>query len=95
MKTILFYWSKGAETRVRILKRIHECSVKGEACYLNTLAVSLKLSHVGIKKHLDLLIDENYVRVLNPGGKPGFLELTRKGLEVLNEFSNKVAQDKK
>jgi predicted transcriptional regulator len=92
MKTILFYWSKGAETRVRILKSIHECGVKGEACYLNTIAVSLKLSHVGIKKHLDLLVDEGYVRVINPGGKPVFLELTRKGLDVLNEFSGKTGK---
>jgi predicted ArsR family transcriptional regulator len=95
MKTILFYWSKGAETRVRILKSIHECSVKGDACYLNTIAVSLKLSHVGIKKHLDLLVDEGYVRVLNPGGKPVFLELTHKGLDVLNEFSSKSGPAKK
>ncbi len=95
MKTILFYWSKGADTRVRILKKIGGCSAKGEGCYLNTIAASLGLSHVGIKKHLDLLIEEGYVRVINPGGKPVFLELSRKGLEVLDEFSHKAASAKK
>jgi len=89
MKTILFYWSKGADTRVKILKSIRNCSVKGKGCYLNTIADSLHLSHVGIKKHLDLLIEEGYVKVLNPGGKPGYLELTPKGRDVLNEFSEK------
>lgn len=91
MKTILFYWSKGADTRVRILKKIGECNAKGEGCYLNTIAAFLKLSHVGIKKHLGLMVEEGYIRLVNPGGKPVFLELTHKGLEVLEEFSHKPA----
>ena len=90
MKTILFYWSKGAETRVRMLKNIHSCSERKEACYLNSVAAALKLSHVGVKKHLDLLIEEGYIKVINPGGKPGFLELTPKGRDVLDEFSQKA-----
>lgn len=89
MKTILFYWSKGAETRVRILKEICGCATKGEPCYLNTIAAKMEISHVGIKKHLDLLLEEGYVRIINPGGKPGFLELTHKGEEVLAEFSKR------
>jgi predicted transcriptional regulator len=95
MKTILFYWSRGADTRVRILKEIGRCSAKGEGCYLNTLATSLKLSHVGIKKHVDLMVDEGYIRLVNPGGKPVFLELTHKGLEVLDEFSQKSVSGKR
>jgi predicted ArsR family transcriptional regulator len=95
MKTILFYWSRGADTRVRILKKIGSCSAKGQGCYLNTIAASLKLSHVGIKKHLDLLVEEGYVKAVNPGGKPVFLELTHRGRDVLGEFSQKAAAGKK
>lgn len=80
---------------MRILKEIGRCSAKGEGCYLNIIATSMKLSHVGIKKHLDLLIDEGYVRVMNPGGKPIFLELTHKGLDVLGEFFQKSVPGKK
>jgi predicted ArsR family transcriptional regulator len=80
---------------VKILKKIGQCSAKGEGCYLNTIAASLKLSHVGIKKHLDLLTEEGYVRLINPGGKPVFLELTHKGREVLSEFTPKSASGKK
>jgi predicted ArsR family transcriptional regulator len=87
MKTILFYWSKGSDTRRKIIRLIAECERQGEACYLNILADKLKLSHVAIKKHMDLLLEEGYVRVLNPGGKPVYLVLTEKGINVLKEFS--------
>jgi|GEM_PF-1679542 len=89
MKTVLFYWSKGADTRVRILREIRKCTKGNEGCYLNTIAANMKLSHVGIKKHLDILIEEGYVRIINPGGKPLFLELTETGNEVLDEFEGK------
>ncbi|MDD5340283.1 MAG: hypothetical protein PHV13_03465 [Candidatus ainarchaeum sp.] len=95
MKTILFYWSKGADTRVRVLRTIQRCNASGKGCYLNTIAAALKLSHVAIKKHLDLLIEEGYVKIINPGGKPVFLELSRKGLEVMDEFSHKAASEKR
>jgi predicted ArsR family transcriptional regulator len=87
MKTILFYWSKGADTRRRIIRIIAACEEKSEACYLTVIAEKLKVSHVAVKKHLDLLLDEGYVSVLNPEGKPNFLNLTHKGREMLKEFS--------
>jgi len=87
MKTILFYWSKGAETRRKIIRLIAESEKKGEGCYLNILAERMKLSHVAVKKHLDLLIEEKYVGILNPDGKPNFLTLTEKGKEIIKEFS--------
>ena len=90
MKTILFYWSKGADTRVRILKEIRKCNIGNAPCYLNTIAANMKLSHVGIKKHIDILVEEGYISVINPGGKPLFLELTGKGKEVLDEFEGKA-----
>ncbi|MBI5046759.1 hypothetical protein HZC07_03435 [Candidatus Micrarchaeota archaeon] len=87
MKTILFYWSKGSDTRRTLIRIIAECERQSEACYLNLIAEKLKLSHVAIKKHLDVLLEEQYVRILNPGGKPIYLVLTDKGIEVLKEFS--------
>lgn len=89
MKTILFYWSKGADTRVNLIRTIADFERRNEGCYLNLVSDKLKLSHVAVKKHLDLLIDEDYVKVLNPGGKPNYLALTDKGIDVLKEFSKK------
>lgn len=88
MKTILFYWSKGADTRRTLIRTIADCERHGEACYLNLLAEKIKLSHVAIKKHLDLMLEEGYIKILNPGGKPVYLALTPKGIEVLKEFSS-------
>lgn len=48
------------------------------------------VSKVAIKKHVDLLLEEKYVKVLNPEGKPHYLVLTQEGIEVLKEFSRKV-----
>jgi len=88
MKTILFYWSKGSDTRVRMIRVIAECEREGKPCYLNLIAQKLSLSHVALKRHLDILIKYEYVEILNPGGKPVYLALTPKGIEVLKEFSS-------
>ena len=87
MKTILFYWSRGADTRVKILRLIGKCEKSGKACYINTLAKEISLSHVAIKKHLGLLLEEGYVKILNPSGKPKFLALTSEGKKTFREFS--------
>jgi len=87
MRTILFYWSKGADTRVKIIKLIANSEKKNAPCYLNIIADKMGLSHVAIKKHVDLLIDEGYINILNPDGKPNYLALTEKGLDILKEFS--------
>ena len=88
-KTILFYWSKGAKVRVKLLNEIDKCSKKNEPCYLSLLAEKLGLSHVGAKKHLDLIIKEGYVKELNPEGKPVYVELSDDGKDVLKEFKRK------
>lgn len=88
MKTILFYWSRGSETRVKIIRLVSDCEKSGKPCYLNTLAKKLRLSHVAIKKHLDLMIEEGYVKILNPGGKPQYLALTPEGKKTAKEFSS-------
>ena len=88
MKTILFYWSKGSETRRKLVRIIAECERHSEPCYLNLLADKMHVSHVAIKKHIDLLLEDGYVKILNPGGKPNYLALTEKGIDVLKEFSS-------
>jgi predicted ArsR family transcriptional regulator len=89
MKTIVFYWSKGSRTRIRMVLAIAACEREGEPCYLNLISKRLGVSRVALKKHLDVLLKYGYVHVLNPRGKPNYLALTQKGIEVLREFSRK------
>ncbi len=89
MKSILFYWSKGAAIRRRIILLIRKLNTENKACFLNTLADKLRISHVGVKKHIDILIEEGYVKQINPKGKPIFLKLSRKGSDLANEVSEK------
>ncbi len=87
MKTIIFYWSKGALTRIKVIKFIAQCEREGKPCYLNIIADSLGISRAALKKHLDIMLKFGYIQILNPGGKPSYLALTQNGLEVLKEFS--------
>lgn len=86
-KSVLFYWSKGAEVRRRVIRLIHEYNRQNKPCFLNVLSKNFEMSHAGMKKHVDLLIEEGYVGAVNPGGKPVYLELTPKGQEILRELS--------
>lgn len=88
MKTILFYWSKGSLTRVKMIKFIAECERESKPCYLNLIAEKLSISRAALKKHLDVLLKYDYVQIINPGGKPNYLALTLGGVEVLKEFSS-------
>jgi len=64
-----------------------KCEQKNQPCFVSALSRKLKLSHVAILRHLDLMEEDGYVEVLNPGGKPAFLALTETGKTVANEFS--------
>lgn len=88
-RSVLFYWSKGAETRRQILLITKEQNEKNEPCFINLLAKKLHLSHVAIKKHVELLLDEKYITQMNPSGKPIYLELTVAGMEIIDELYNK------
>ena len=87
--SILFFWSKGAELRREIIKLVKSCEENKKPCFLNSLAKELKLTHVAVKKHLDLLIEEGYVKPINPDGKPIYLKLSEKGKEIYKEFNHK------
>jgi len=88
-RSVLFYWSKGAHTRRRILSVTRELNDEHKPCFLNALSEQLELSHVAVKKHVELLIDEKYIKPINPNGKPVYLELTDAGREVLIEIVDK------
>ena len=88
-RSVLFYWSKGAPTRRRILSVASELNDEHQPCFINVLSDKLELSHVAIKKHVELLIDEKYIKQINPNGKPVYLELTDAGREVLDEIADK------
>lgn len=85
-KSILFYWSKGADTRRRILLFIHKHNKKNKPCFLNQIAKELEVTHVAAKKHTDLLLEEGYISQINPKGKPIYLKITNKGIETILEF---------
>ncbi len=89
MKTVLFYWSKGSEVRVKIVKLVADYNSRGQPVFSNQLAKELGLSHVAVNKHLDLLAKHGFVKIVNPGGKPLYLELTETGKAVDLEFTKK------
>jgi len=87
MESILFYWSKGADIRRKIIQFLAQCNQKEKPCYLNHISKQVKLSHVAVKKHLDLLLEEGYIKPINPEGKPIYLQLTSKGKGVVRNLN--------
>ena len=85
-KSILFYWSKGSETRRNIVKLVGKSNESNKPCFLNKISKVLGISHVAAKKHIDILIDEGYIKPINPKGKPVFLELSTTGIKILKEI---------
>ncbi len=86
-ESILFYWSKGSETRRKMVRRVFEEEAKGRPVFLNSLAKDLGISHVAARKHVELLIEEGYLEKINPGGRPVYLRLSKKGERVAKELS--------
>ncbi|MFH1423007.1 MAG: winged helix-turn-helix domain-containing protein [Planctomycetota bacterium] len=79
MKNILFSWTKGGVTRLNILRKIYEYNQKQEPIYTLKIASEHGKSGVAVKKHLKILIENNLIKVMNPNGKPKFLEITNAG----------------
>lgn len=86
-KTVLFYWSKGADMRRKIIKYVENCENEDKSCFINSIASEYKVSHVAIKKHVDLLVEEKYIKPINPNGKPIYLKLTCAGKKVFTELT--------
>lgn len=86
MKSVLFYWGKGADVRRRIMLLIFAHEKKNSPSYLNLLAQEINQSHVTTRRHIELLLEEQYLEEQNPGGKPTYLTLTKKGHEIVAEL---------
>lgn len=91
MKSILFYWSKGSTTRVKILQSVDDCDKNGQSCFASKIAERLGISHVAVRKHKNILVQNGYLRILNSHGRPEYLTLTEKGKSVLEEFKENQA----
>lgn len=89
MKSVLFYWSRGAKTRCTMIKAVYECDKKNEPCYQNSIAEQLGITFVAVKKHLSILIEEGYIKIINPKGKPHYLKLTEKGEDIYLELTGR------
>ncbi len=85
-KSILFYWSKGSDTRRKIIRLMYESEKENKPCFLNIIANKLNLTHVAVRKHLDLLIEEKYIKPINPSGKPIYLKLADSGKAMVKEL---------
>ena len=72
--------------RVKILHEIYKCGQGNEPCFLSKLAKKFKMSHVALRKHLELMVEDGFVEEINPDGKPVYVKLTEKGLKTLKEF---------
>lgn len=79
-ESVLFYFSKGAETRREIIRIVDRNQEDG--IYLSEIADELDMSHVAARKHVELLREEDYLEHINPEGKPKYLRLTDDGEEI-------------
>lgn len=84
-EAVLFYLSPAGEKRLTILRLVNEAEDEQEGMYLNKIADELDISHVAARKHLELLLEGDYLRYKNPDGKPKYLEMTTDGYRVLSE----------
>ncbi|MDY6778707.1 MAG: winged helix-turn-helix domain-containing protein [Candidatus Nanohaloarchaea archaeon] len=84
-ETVLFYLSEAGDKRLKMLQLVSEAEEEQEGMYLTKMAEEIGISHVAARKHLQLLLEEGYLRYKNPDGKPKFLEMTDKGRSVLED----------
>lgn len=82
--SVLFYFSKGADTRREIIQIVEK--KQDDGIYLSEIAEELEMSHVAARKHIELLREEDYLEHINPEGKPKYLKLTENGKRILENF---------
>lgn len=85
MDSIIFLHSKGANTRRKIIKILHK-QTENDLHNAVMLAKKTEISKVSIKKHIDLLVKNEYVKKINPESKPIFLMLTEKGTTAAKKY---------
>lgn len=83
--SIFFEFSKGAATRRQILSVLGDNNCQMH--YLESMASEFPISKVALKAHIDKMIYHGYIEQINPGSKPVFLRLSRKGKDVASHYS--------
>ena len=87
MDIILFKLTKGADTRKEIIKRLKRQEEDVYRHCLLSLAMDMRTSEAGIKKHIDLLTSKGYIQRVEKNKKPIFLQLTNKGRDAAIKFT--------
>ena len=68
-----------SDIKVEILKKLSSQEKENTLNSITSLAKFLSISKVAVKKHIDSLLESKLIEQINPGGKPIFLRLTKKG----------------
>jgi DNA topoisomerase IA len=99
--SVLFLWSKGAFIRRKILLEVHNAEKNRSPIFVTRLQQILinkmekKPSRSTIRKHVNVLLEFNYIRIINKEGKPKYLALTDLGEKVISLLRNQSDSDMK
>ena len=86
MEKMIFLYSKGGDSRRKILQELYHQMKEKYNNSASTLAEELGISKVAVKRHVDRLEELGYIQKLNPRGKPVYLELTDIGVETAKKY---------
>ncbi|MHA1983918.1 MAG: hypothetical protein ACW967_06155 [Candidatus Hodarchaeales archaeon] len=99
--SVLFLWSKGAFIRRKILLEVHNAEKNRNSIFVTKLQQILgnkmekQLSRSTIRKHVNVLLEFNYIRIINKEGKPKYLALTDLGKKIIPLLINQINNKKK
>ncbi len=94
--SIILLWSKGAKQRRKILCKIYEAQKRRESIFVSKLTKIYqqkqdsndvkKISRSAIRKHVKILNKYGFIKLVNEGGKPEYLQVTGLGLKAIKKF---------
>ena len=103
--SILFEWSKGASQRKKLLSIINNETAKGNAVYVSRLTYLFNsslatnensLTNSSIRKYIKVLKIYGFIKAVNEGGRPEYLELTENGLKAIEKLNfEKIVSSKR
>ena len=97
--SIVILWSKGAYQRKRILLEIARAQKEGNPIFVSKIAerlISLSenqdkhdkpISLSAVRKHVKVLTQFGFIKSINLGGKPEYLQLTTEGEKAVQLLS--------
>ncbi|MHA2105694.1 MAG: hypothetical protein ACW981_19890 [Candidatus Hodarchaeales archaeon] len=98
--SIILVWAKGAKQRRKILCEIYDAQKKGESMFVSKLAQiyqnetestdTKRISRSAIRKHVEILKKFGFIKPVNEGGKPEFLQVTEIGLNAIKKFDENI-----